>query len=99
MQCKKLKYMNANSKHMTFWYYDKDHNPVYKSKKAYNSEHDALIAAFNINIRPETIKKIVAYKCPVCNKWHLGHNNTILSTYEKNKIKERFKFLLKNKMI
>lgn len=91
--------MEVNYKHMTFWYYDENHNPVYKVKKAFDSERDALIAAFNINIRPETIRKIIPYKCPVCNKWHLGHNHTMLNNTEKLKIKNRLNFLIKNKLI
>lgn len=90
---------NINKKHMTFWYYDNNHNPVYKVKKIYNREHDALMAAFNINIKPDTIRKIIVYKCPICNKWHLGHNNTILDDKEKKKIRERFNYLIKNKML
>ena len=56
-------------------------------KVPYKTENEALTLARFLNTRPETIHKMVAYKCIKCGMWHIGSNSTILSKEEKGKRK------------
>ena len=78
--------MEYNKKHWTPEGFTADGSRTYKVKKSYETELRAQKICFEINLKPETIHKLVAYKCPVCNKWHIGHH---ASKYldEKDKIK------------
>lgn len=83
------------NQHYTLDYILGDDGKKLKPKKGYDSEKEAIITAMKINIKESSIHKIVAYKCSVCGKWHLGHNKTILSSSDKNKIKEKLNFIKK----
>ena len=41
-------------------------------KKTFNSFEDAMRLAKIINKKPKTIRKLVAYKCSCCLKFHIG---------------------------
>lgn len=74
--------------HQTLFYIDPEtKNPVYRDKKAYETEKEAIHAAMVINTQDKTIHKRQAYKCSVCNKWHVGRGKTILTDEEKQKLK------------
>lgn len=66
-------------------------NGKFVEKKGYDTEMDALTTARFINSKPNTIHKMVAYKCDKCGKWHIGSNNTVLTNEEKEKILEKLK--------
>ena len=61
--------------------------PIYHQKKAYDTLEDAIKIAKSINSQDHIIHKVVAYKCKICNKFHLGRNGSILKEKEKNKWK------------
>ena len=52
---------------------------IEKEKIAYNSDKDAIEKARLMNLYPNTIHKVVAYKCSVCGKWHVGRSNKVLT--------------------
>jgi len=58
-----------------------------KPKRGYDTEFDALYAARRLNSSEYSIHKIIVYKCSKCNKYHLGHNNTILTNEDKTNAK------------
>lgn len=88
--------MNENS-HYTIYGYDVDRKPLYKAKKTFLTERDAVIRCFQINLAPHSIHKAVAYKCRKCGKWHIGHHKGVtLTETEREKIRikfERFKVI------
>ena len=92
--CTEIKIMD-NCQHYTLDYILANGDKKLKAKKSYNNEKDAITAAMKINCKESSIHKIVAYKCNVCGKWHLGHNRTILSLSDKEKIKEKLSFIEK----
>lgn len=61
-------------------------------KKAYETEKEALGAAFFINSRENTIHKMVVYKCHKCFKWHIGSNGKELTEEDK----EHYSNMLRN---
>lgn len=50
-----------------------------KEKISYETDKEAIEQARLMNCRPETIRKVVAYKCPVCQKWHVGRSGRTLN--------------------
>lgn len=52
---------------------------VLKPKKSYETEKDALKIARFLNTKENIIHKMVAYKCLVCEKWHIGSNDKELT--------------------
>ncbi len=73
--------------HYTFSHYDNSGNIVYKEKKSFDAEKSAIYAAMIINTKAGNNIRIVAYKCKVCGKYHLGHNGHFIDDNEKDKIK------------
>lgn len=67
---KQIKY--ENSKCTRFMYIDEDNKPVYRPKKKFETDKEAIAEAKRRNSLPETIHKFVAYKCTTCFKWHVG---------------------------
>lgn len=55
-------------------------------KKPFPTLDDAIVAAKKINAYPNIIEKVVAYKCKVCHKYHVGRNGKILTPKYKNKL-------------
>ena len=54
---------------------------VKSDKKKYDTLDDAIVAAKDINKKGQNIHKVVAYKCSVCFKYHVGRNQTLLKKY------------------
>lgn len=54
-----------------------------KEKIGYSSDKEAIEMARVMNCREHTIHKLVAYKCPVCQKWHIGRSRKVLTEKEK----------------
>lgn len=61
------------------------------AKKSYDTEKEALSVARFLNLQPNIIHKMIVYKCIKCGKWHIGHNGSILTEEERNKIREKLK--------
>lgn len=65
--------------HYTFSHYNEKGEKVYKAKKTFETDKEAIEAARIKNLNPKTIHKYVAYKCKVCHKWHVGNNGRELT--------------------
>lgn len=50
-----------------------------KEKIAYETDKEAIEKAREMNLRPQTIRKVVAYKCDTCHKWHIGRTSKCLT--------------------
>ena len=73
----------------TFQGYDEQLNKVYKPKKAFDTQDEAIEVAKFINSRDNVIHKVVPYRCKICNKYHLGRNGKILKEKERQKHKKQ----------
>ena len=62
-----------------------------KPKIKFNTECDAVLRCYEMNIRNGQVHKMVTYKCPVCQKWHIGNSHKILTEEERDKIREKYK--------
>jgi len=71
--------------------YDEKHNSIYVSKKAYDTQDEAIDFAKIINSEDHVIHKVVPYKCSVCHKYHLGRNGKELKDKERIKHKNQLK--------
>lgn len=69
--------------------YDEQHNPVYKPKRAFDTQDEAIEVAKFINSQDHVIHKVVPYRCKNCNKYHLGRNGKILKDKERQKHKNQ----------
>ena len=69
--------------------YDEQGNPVYKPKKAFITQDEAIEVAKFINSQDNVIHKVVPYKCNVCHKYHLGRNGKELKDKERQKHKKQ----------
>ena len=85
-----LAYENMNSvkgdsnnirKHFTS--YMVDGKVFTKEKIGYSSDKEAIEMARVMNCRRDTIHKLIAYKCPVCQKWHIGRSRKVLTEKER----------------
>lgn len=72
-----------------FAYYGSDGEPIYKNKKAFKTDSEAIAYAKEMNKRniDKIIRKLVAYKCDKCHMWHVGRSYATLSEKERLKIK------------
>lgn len=59
-----------------------------KDKIAYPSLDIAIEYARKINMRKDTIRKVVAYKCSVCGQYHIGRSYKSLTEKEREKYKK-----------
>lgn len=77
----------------TLDYYDSNLQPHYRPKKRYD-EKTAYEKAkvYNAQNAETMTHKIVAYKCPCCGYWHLGHNKVALTDKKREKMKNKIKF-------
>lgn len=51
---------------------------VFKKKMAYSTQEEALEAIKKWEEgHPSDIRKMTAYKCGICNKWHIGHESIV----------------------
>lgn len=71
--------------------YDGKYKTVMKPKIQFNTLDSAIAHAKWINSKPETIHKLVAYKCNECHKYHVGRNGKELTDKEREKSKNFFK--------
>lgn len=58
---------------------------VEKDKLSYPDMDKAISAARKINMRPESIHKMVAYKCSICGQFHIGRTKTELTNKDREK--------------
>lgn len=82
--------MDISSQHYTLLYISENGDPVYKEKKVYETDVEAIAAAkeYNKQHADTMIHKKVAYKCSVCHKWHIGKNHHNLTDKKRDKIKK-----------
>ena len=71
-----------------------DGKPVYRQKKSYETQDNAIEFAKFINSQDHVINKVVPYLCKVCNKYHLGRNGKPLTNKEREKRKKQLKYNL-----
>jgi hypothetical protein len=71
--------------------YDENGIRVDKQKKQYDSLDEAIRMAKIENSKDDRIHKVVAYKCNICFKYHIGRNGTILKDKEREKNKAELK--------
>jgi len=69
--------------------YDENLQPVYKPKRAFDTQDEAIEVAKFINSQDHVIHKVVPYRCKVCGKYHLGRNGKILKDKERQKHKNQ----------
>ena len=50
-----------------------------KEKIGYSTDKEAIEMARVMNCREHVIHKLVAYKCPICQKWHVGRSWKVLT--------------------
>ena len=72
-----------------FAYIGADGQPVYKNKLRFDTDVEAIAYAKKMNKlnADHLIRKLIAYKCPKCLKWHVGRTYATLSDKEKKKKK------------
>jgi hypothetical protein len=83
--------------HWTANGFDSEGNRLYREKRSYETEREALLTCFHINLNEgdtKNIHKVAAYKCPVCFKWHIGHTSAVLDSKTRRKIAEQYKKFL-----
>lgn len=73
MECQTKEYINEQGE----W--------VMKPKHKFDTLDDAIKAAKIENSKLERIHKVVAYKCKVCFKYHIGRNGKEISEKERLK--------------
>ena len=66
MNCDRLLHINQNGEKVT------------QPKVKFNSLEEAIKVAKKINLRGENIRKVRAYKCPDCHKYHIGRGEKLL---------------------
>lgn len=85
--------MDIRNCHYTFSHYDEFCEKRYKAKIAYETEQEAIAAARRENLNPKNIHKLSAYKCNICQKWHIGRNSRKeLTDEEREKIRKKINF-------
>lgn len=72
-----------------FDHIDLDGNKVYKPKKCFETDVEAIAYCKQMNKRwiDKFIHKLVAYKCYKCGKWHVGRSSAPLTEKKIKKIK------------
>lgn len=60
-----------------------------KKKKSFESEKDAILTCYKLNLKESQTRKLVAYKCCECHKWHIGKNSKILTEEDREEIREK----------
>lgn len=66
-----------------FLYLDKDGLPVFKDKVKYKTKAEAQKKADEFNKQDKAIHYAVAYRCPVCDQWHIGRSVVEITQYRK----------------
>ena len=60
-------------------------------KIKYNTESEAVIRCYEMNMKNGQVHKMMTYKCPVCQKWHIGNSHRVLTQDDKDKIRKKYK--------
>lgn len=68
---------------------------VTKDKKKFITLEGAIQHCKVKNALPDRMRKIVAYKCPVCHQYHVGRNGHKLTTNYKNKLVKESQIIYK----
>jgi len=61
-----------------------------KEKIGYLTDKEAIERARVMNCREHTIHKLVAYKCPICQKWHVGRSRKVLTEKEREHYRKAY---------
>jgi len=64
---------------------------VMRPKKQFDTLDKAIAVAKIENAKPEHLHKVVAYKCNICYKYHIGRNGKPLTVKERNKRQQEIK--------
>lgn len=83
-------FKQINTKCTTFKYIDAQGNRVEKPKQQFETEAEALEKAFYLNAYGSSIRKLSAYKCWTCGKWHIGRTPHVLTKEDREKYKEKY---------
>jgi hypothetical protein len=67
-----------NKQCSTFSHINENGEKVYKPKKQFETDKEAITEAKRLNSLPQTIHKVVAYKCKTCFKWHVGRTFKVI---------------------
>lgn len=62
---------------------------LYKPKKVYENQDDAIEAAKILNSLDHRINKVVPYRCGYCKKFHLGRNGKEIKEKDRKKLKKQ----------
>ena len=62
-----------------------------QAKIKFNTESDAVLQCYEMNIQDKQVHKMVPYRCSVCGKWHIGNSKKELTFDEKEKIRKKYK--------
>lgn len=57
-------------------------------KKAYDTDKQAIAEARSLNLNEKQIHKVIAYKCSICHKWHIGKSNKVLTEKDVKRYKK-----------
>ena len=68
--------------------YNKGGSITFKSKKKFDRLELAISFAKKINSQEHIIHKVVAYKCNLCQHYHIGRNGKELKEKERIKFKK-----------
>ena len=86
-------YKQVNVKCTTFKYIDAEGNRVEKPKRQYETEEEAMKQAFYLNAYGNSVRKLAAYKCWACGKWHVGRTCHTLTQEDREKYKKKLREL------
>jgi len=64
----------SNTACETLLYIDNNGERIFKAKKKFNTLEEAIQECSRINNKPQTIHKVVPYKCKTCHMFHVGRN-------------------------
>ena len=67
-----------------------NHPDGIKDKLKFDTLDDAIEHAKWVNSKEDILQKVVAYKCNLCFKYHVGRNGRNISDKQKKKLKNYF---------
>lgn len=65
---------------------------IERPKNAFDTDKEAIERARIMNLYPKTIHKVVAYKCSVCGKWHVGRTKKELTEKDREHYRNVVKY-------
>ena len=68
-------------------------NGEWVEKRSFDTESEAIETACFYNAKQNLPYKMVAYKCDLCGKWHIGKNGKRLFDGERKKYSQKFKIM------